>query len=75
MTIKMYAYKDDLAGQFFPFGYYQNDALAARDFKEYCSKKGVAAEDLSLYRVASYSTMEGKVIDDFSMVCRGVKNE
>lgn len=75
MILNLYAYKDDVAGEFYLFQPFKNDSLAIRAFKEQIKADGVPAEDLSLYKVGCMDTQNGVIYADFNMLYRGVKND
>ena len=64
MRLGVYSIKDDVAGDYKHFGFFNNDALAKRAFDMGCKEDGIPVNDLSLYLSGYFDTDTGRVICD-----------
>lgn len=71
MLFKMYAIKDEVAGEFGPVQVLKNDAVACRMFKNVMineAKNNINPDDFSLYCLGDFDNESGSISPTLSLV-------
>lgn len=73
---KMYAFYDKVSERYSVFDMAPSDAVAQRNFREWCQKFAqMHSDDLSLYRIGEFDEVSGDFLPDKVHLENGVKNE